>query len=316
MSSELTKQTGPIEPRSHIDPKRVYDLFLSSRRERTREVYKSNFADFAQWMREPQQSALRRFFSSRATANHLALEYRESMRSSSAPQTINNKLSTLRQLTKVARQAGLIEWDIDIENVKEYRSERKRRAGPNKSQVEAVLEYLTGRTGIWAKRDLALFALLYGAGLRVGEVVQINTEDVDCIDGFVKTRRKGQDKKEEVPICDNIASTLSAHLVTHPSRGKMGMPLFYSNRGPDCRITTAGIRHILRGWASACGITSPLRPHGLRHSGATSVIDQLGIAAAQCYCGHSKPETTTAFYDDSKDKRALEAQSYLLDNQS
>jgi integrase/recombinase XerC len=116
-------------------------------------------------------------------------------------------------------------------------------------------------------RDRALVELLYGAGLRVGEVASLCVRDVDLHRGDVRVTGKGGVERV-VPLPAEARGALAAYLAARRAPGLLARPLFTALRqrqdGPR-RLGARDIRRILRGRAVAAGIADRVHPHRLRH---------------------------------------------------
>jgi integrase/recombinase XerC len=131
-------------------------------------------------------------------------------------------------------------------------------------------------------RDLAIFELLYGCGLRISELVGLNLEDFDFTERWIRVRGKGR-KERQVPYGTKAASALSRYLVDRPSSGA----LFLNHRGT---------RGIVKFYARMVTGDSSIHPHSLRHAYATHLLsDGADLRAIQELLGHSQLSTTQKY---------------------
>lgn len=145
-------------------------------------------------------------------------------------------------------------------------------------------------------RDRALLETLYGAGLRISELVGLDVDDVDLEEGSVRVLGKGS-KERDVPIGRFARDAISAYLIrvrpqlaTRRSRSA----LFLNQRGG--RLTRQGCTGILAGHARAARIRTPVSPHSLRHSFATHLLEGgADIRVVQELLGHSSVATTQVY---------------------
>jgi site-specific recombinase XerD len=154
-------------------------------------------------------------------------------------------------------------------------------------------------------RDAALLELLYGSGLRAGEVCGLRTEDLDLRRGTVRVWGKGQ-KQRQVPLSAPSAAALEAWLDRGRSalavRGAPDGPtdpgdvVFLNRRGRP--LTTRDLRRVVDRHASA-----PTHPHALRHTFATHLLDGgADLRAVQELLGHSDLSTTQGYTHVSKQR--------------
>lgn len=145
-------------------------------------------------------------------------------------------------------------------------------------------------------RDRAVLETLYGAGVRVSELVGLDVDDVDLQEGSVRVFGKGS-KERDVPLGrfarDAIAGYLTRvrpQLATPRSRSA----LFLNLRGG--RLTRQGCAGILAKHARAAGIAAGVSPHTLRHSFATHLLDGgADVRVVQELLGHASVATTQVY---------------------
>ena len=120
----------------------------------------------------------------------------------------------------------------------------------------------------WQARDTALFTLLYGAGLRIGEALSLNAGAMSP--GASSLRVLGKGRKERiVPLLPAVAEALAAWLRLHPAPGREA-PLFIGARGGRLHPTVA--MRTMRNYRRRAGLPEHATPHALRHSFATHLL--------------------------------------------
>lgn len=142
------------------------------------------------------------------------------------------------------------------------------------------------------KRDLAIFEMLYGCGLRVSELVGLSLADLDLHEGWVLVRGKRK-KERQVPVPAKALTALSHYLEIRPA--KQGeQAVFVNHRGT--RLTDRGARGILKTYAIALAGDSSLHPHSLRHAYATHLLSAgADLRAIQELLGHASLSTTQKY---------------------
>ena len=142
----------------------------------------------------------------------------------------------------------------------------------------------------------ALLEVLYGAGLRVSEVSQLDLADVDAAQGLVAVRRGKGGKERRVPLGEEGWSAVAAWL---EERGDAPGPLFVNDRGG--RMSPRSIRRRVEKAGQLAGVPG-LHPHALRHSFATHLLDRgADLRGIQELLGHASLGTTQRYTHVSVD---------------
>jgi site-specific recombinase XerD len=137
-------------------------------------------------------------------------------------------------------------------------------------------------------RDLALVEILTSTGIRVGELVKINREDIDFHERSCIVMGKGN-KEREVYFDARSKLHLKQYLQTRTDEDKA---LFVSLSKPNNRLSIGGVESVLRKLGTKSNITK-LHPHKFRRTLATVAIDKgMPIEQVQKLLGHVKIDTT------------------------
>jgi len=157
-------------------------------------------------------------------------------------------------------------------------------------------------------RDCALVELLYGAGLRVGELVALDVRDVDVQSGDVRVWGKGG-KERIVPLPAAARDAMAAWLAHRRREGVLGEPLFVSlRRGARLperphRLGERDVRRVLGSVAARAGVFDRVHPHRLRHSYATHLLEMgADLREIQELLGHASLSTTQKYTAVSVDR--------------
>ena len=152
-----------------------------------------------------------------------------------------------------------------------------------------------------AARDHAIVELLYGSGLRVGELVALDARAgrdaagwIDRADASAHVLGKGG-KRRSVPVGRSALAALEGWL-THRAdmAGADEAALFVSRRGT--RLTASQVRSRLRRIAIEAGLPTHVHPHMLRHSFASHLLQSSGdLRAVQELLGHANITTTQVY---------------------
>jgi len=145
-------------------------------------------------------------------------------------------------------------------------------------------------------RDRAMLELLYGAGLRVSELVALRVSDLDLEEGLVRCMGKGA-KQRVVPTGSRAIEAIRVYMQRgRPYLGRMqrGDILFLNHRGQG--ITRQAVFQLVRDHAREAGIDKMVTPHTLRHSFATHLIEGgCDLRSVQEMLGHATIETTQIY---------------------
>jgi integrase/recombinase XerC len=142
-------------------------------------------------------------------------------------------------------------------------------------------------------RDVALFTLLYGTGLRISEALALNISDAPAAHATLRVLGKGQ-KHRLVPILPAVADAIAAWLPLHPCAHNPQAPLFIGTRGN--RLDPAVAQRTLRHFRRLAGLPEHATPHALRHSFATHLLaGGADLRAIQDLLGHASLSTTQRY---------------------
>ena len=167
-------------------------------------------------------------------------------------------------------------------------------------------------------RDRAVLELLYGSGLRVGELCALDVSDIDLRYETLRVTGKGR-KERQVPMSDAARVALARYLpdgraellkvVASAATTSTPTALFLNSRGT--RLGPRSVRSLVTKYCRADGL-GPLTPHGLRHSFATHLLDGgADLRAVQELLGHENLATTQIYTHVSTERlRAVYEQSH------
>lgn len=145
-------------------------------------------------------------------------------------------------------------------------------------------------------RDRAVLETLYGAGLRISELVGLDIDDVDLEEGSVRVFGKGS-KERDVPLGRYAREAISAYLTRvrpHIATRRSRAALFLNLRGG--RLTRQGCTGVLEKHASGARIGRKVSPHTLRHSFATHLLEGgADVRVVQELLGHASVATTQVY---------------------
>ena len=160
-------------------------------------------------------------------------------------------------------------------------------------------------------RNKAMLELMYGAGLRVSELVSLTVNQVDLENGMIRIMGKGR-KEREIPIGEYGVYYLKLYL---ECRGQLikhhhqEEALFLNNHGKQ--ITRQGFFKILKELLLEKGLNPDVSPHTLRHSFATHLLSHgADLRSIQEMLGHSDISTTKIYTHVSDEKVTEDYKKY------
>lgn len=168
------------------------------------------------------------------------------------------------------------------------------------SQAKALRATLAQNGQDWTvRRDEAIILLMYGAGLRVSEVLGLRGQDFPLPETL---RIKGKGNRERiVPVLPVLQEAVAAYVKTQPHDLTPSGPLFFGVRGGPLgprpvQKTMENLRHRL-------GLPPTATPHALRHSFATHLLDAGGdLRTIQELLGHASLSTTQVYTSVSQSR--------------
>ncbi|MFH1784194.1 MAG: tyrosine recombinase XerC [bacterium] len=211
--------------------------------------------------------------------------------------TLVRKISSLRMFFKFLSRQGYIKSNPTTYIV----SPRLGRKLPDFLEVAEIEELLSiPKTGSFiGLRDRALLEVLYTTGIRAGELVGLNLEDVDYLGGVMKVRGKGR-KERLVPLGKGAVFMLREYLeardklIEGQTKSDYGRSLFLNAKAS--RISSRSIRRRISYYITLTGIKKKVSPHTLRHSFATHLLNAgADLRSVQEMLGHVSLSTTQIY---------------------
>ena len=217
-----------------------------------------------------------------------------------APASVARALVVVRSLHRFLSQEGHLLSDPAL-GVEVPRVPQGLPKALTEEEVGSIISAVTGNDPV-ARRDRAILEVLYGAGLRISELVRLSLHDLDAGKGVLKATGKGS-KERLVPVAGLAQEALSAwlspsgrgHLVPERwARRDDADAVFLNARGG--RLSRQGAWGIVRRYGDRVGMGERLTPHVLRHSCATHMLDHgADIRVVQELLGHASLSTTQVY---------------------
>lgn len=163
----------------------------------------------------------------------------------------------------------------------------------SRREIEAMLSLPDPGTKLGA-RDRAMLELMYAAGLRVSEVVDMRVLDFDPQTGVLRVFGKGS-KERLVPVHDMAQDILSRYIdLTRPRFSPATDHLFLNRSGKG--LSRQAVWKLVKRYALKAGIHRPVSPHTFRHSFATHLLDGgADLRTVQILLGHADISATEIY---------------------
>ncbi|MFZ1978731.1 MAG: tyrosine recombinase XerC [Bacteroidota bacterium] len=211
------------------------------------------------------------------------------------PRSVARKIAALRSLFKFLKKQEIISTNPAVLMV----TPRLPKHLPQFLDEQAMdnVLHLPDCTTDEGKRDSAILELLYGTGVRVGELVALSIEDYSGAQGVMKVKGKGS-KERIVPVGTKAAEALSYYLQTRrdatDSKINRGIPMFVAKNGQ--RIYPQAVRRIVKKHVGAVSEIQKKSPHMLRHTFATHLLNRgADLQAVKELLGHESLSTTQVY---------------------
>ncbi len=219
---------------------------------------------------------------------YLRALFRSNKRSS-----IARKLAAIRSFFQYLVREGI----ISTNPAKGVATPKREKYIPSTLSIDEMFRMLDApdKSNPIGLRDRAILELLYSSGIRVGELTQLNCDDVDLELGIIKVLGKGR-KERIVPIGSKAIEAIKNYLGRRglPSGNGSDRPLFINTRGG--RLTDRTVRRIVEKYGKECGLARSISPHALRHTFATHLLDAgADLRDIQELLGHVSLSTTQKY---------------------
>lgn len=210
-----------------------------------------------------------------------------------SPVSMRRKMGAIRSLFRYLHRRGIVKMN-PAKMVRTPKIPKTIPKVPGEEQtnrlIDGIAEGNVERTH--ARRDRAIFEILYGCGLRVSELVGLNLADIDFDERWLRVQGKGR-KERQTPFGTKAAAALNAYLAERqPAAGEQAV--FLNSRGT--RLSDRGVRTIVKFYAAALTGDDSVHPHSLRHAFATHLLSAgADLRAIQELLGHAQLSTTQKY---------------------
>jgi len=211
-----------------------------------------------------------------------------------SPKSTARHVVTLRRLLRFLQTENLIK-DNPMPALLPTAGQRKLPQTLSTADIQSLLNQPDANEPLGA-RDLAMFELLYATGLRVSELVRLQTHEVNFQGNYVIVKGKGS-KVRAVPFGKYAREKLNAFMIDARRRllkGKVSPYIFTNRSGRP--LSRQGFWKLIRRYALTAGIDKRVTPHTLRHSFATHLLEGgADLRSVQTMLGHADISTTQIY---------------------
>lgn len=212
--------------------------------------------------------------------------------------TVARKLAVIRSFFKFLCREGFLKKNI----AKSVATPRQEKNIPSFLTIDETFHLLKQpeEKSFLGLRDKAILELFYATGMRIGELVSSNIEDINFDLRLIKIKGKG--KKERIVPINRGAVTLLAKYIEERKKIELKINIVSTRKSPlfiNFRykgITDRGVRNILTKYLRKGNISKAISPHSLRHTFATHLLDAgADLRVIQELLGHSSLSTTQKY---------------------
>lgn len=274
------------DSKNHID--RFLDTLWMERgvSDNTLAAYRSDLQQYALWLDK------NKFEMANAQEGHLR-SYLSSMKGRTA-RTMARHLSSLRSLYGYFVREGIMKYDPST-RIEAPKLGRQLPKFLTEVEVEALLNAPDTGTAL-GLRDRAMLEILYATGLRVTELIGLQSGQVNLRQGVVRVLGKGN-KERLVPLGEESIEWLNRYLQGARSellKESICDTLFPTRRGSA--MSRQAFWYLIKRYAVIAGINKTISPHILRHAFATHLLNHgADLRVVQMLLGHSDISTTQIY---------------------
>ena len=276
----------------YIRVERNYSLYTVS-------DYRNDIIEFMQYLEMEKFGTLEKF-SNNAARYYLAYLNQKKLRTRS----VARKMSSLRSFYRFLVNERICE----VNKFAELSSPKLEKVLPKflyLEEIDKLFDSIKTDT-VLGKRDYALLEFMYGTGVRVSELCNIESDDIDYVNRQVIVLGKGS-KERYLPLHELIIEALEDYVssarIELQSRNKLDISnkLFLNHHGSE--LSPRGVRVILEKIVSNASESFHISPHMLRHSFASHLLNNgADLVTVQELLGHENLSTTQIYTHISKEQ--------------
>lgn len=253
----------------------------------TQESYRRDLQRFAEWMTAQQMTSV-------PTQSEQITAFYAGETAELAPSSMARQQSAMRKFYRFLQRQGVVTTN-PMELIDSPKPAKHLPTVLTQDEIAALLAVPdTGKP--LGLRDRAIFELMYATGMRVSEVVNLKLSQLHMQMNLIQVLGKG-DKERLVPVSGQAQEWVNRYLNSSRPRLLHGVrpeEVFLNFHGR--KLTRQGIWKNLKVYINAAGITKDVTPHTLRHSFATSLLENgADLRVVQEILGHADVSTTQLY---------------------
>ena len=222
--------------------------------------------------------------------------------------TISRKIVSIRTFFDYLMRERIIAAN-PMEKIESPKLQKKLPVTLNEDEINKLLD-IKPRTSL-EYRNKAILELMFATGLRVSEIINLTINDINLKDNYVRCFGKGK-KERIVPMATYTTNLLKVYIEEkRPAllKGYLTDSVFISSYGKG--ITRQGLFKIIKKEAKEKGIKKEISPHTLRHTFATTLLENgADLRSIGELLGHENIKTTQIYTHLSNSKKRIDYDTY------
>ena len=219
--------------------------------------------------------------------------------------TVNRKMSSLRAFYKYLLKEHIIDENY-FDEISSDKTEKRLPKVLRHAEIMQMINSIDKSTNL-GFRNYVLVKMLYATGLRVSEFCALEVRDIDYSRECVRIRNGKGGKDREIPLYEGLIQDIKKYIANERinllSNGDdENLRILFLNKNGNA-LTTRGVRIILNSVIEKIGDTYKITPHMLRHSFASSMLNNgADLRTVQELLGHENLSTTQIYTHVSEEK--------------
>ncbi len=232
---------------------------------------------------------------------------KERKKSGDEDATIAHKLTSIKNFHRYLLKEGHVEKDVSL-SIARPKTKKSLPSALSMEEVDILLDIPLNT--VYDYRNKAMLELMYGAGLRVSELVSLKVFDIDTENAIIRVTGKGK-KDRLIPLGEYSMYYLNLYLERRSELLKKNTTdaLFLNNHGNA--ISRQGFFKNLKAILKKQGLNPNIHPHSLRHSFATHLLNRgADLRSIQEMLGHENISTTKIYTEVSNEKVKVDYENF------
>ncbi|WP_044173980.1 tyrosine-type recombinase/integrase [Flectobacillus major] len=213
--------------------------------------------------------------------------------------SINRKIATLRSFFKFLQQKKIIDQD-PMRKVLAMKTTKNIPTFVREAELDNLLDDVEFPESFEGVRDKLILELLYGTGMRLSELIDLEVRNIDFYGQTVKVLGK-RNKERIIPINQSLAHQIELYIQCRNQEGLEHQYLIVSEKGNQAYPVM--IQRIVKKYLSLVTSLTKKSPHVLRHSYATHLLNNgADLTAIKDLMGHTSLSATQVYTHNSMEK--------------